>query len=178
MSFRAKPRNLFSQSPRNAKNTAATRHPNATRWFQWKDSPLNINITMTVNTDSEITSWITLSCTSENGPPFILDPILFAGTARQYSKNAIPHDNRITRINGHPVEIFISCSFRCPYHAKVISTFDATSINTVQIPCVILFFLSYRAKREYLLPPSVISSDSFCHFERSREISQKSAAPK
>lgn len=63
-----------------------------------------------------------------------MKPIRFAGTVRQYSKKAIPHENKITRISGHPLEIFISLSFKWPYHAKVINMFDATSIRTVQSP--------------------------------------------
>ena len=62
----------------------------------------------------------------------------FAGTVRQYSKNAIPHENRMMRISGHPVEIYISCSLRWPYHANVKNTFDRMSISIVQIPCIIL----------------------------------------
>ena len=42
------------------------------------------------------------------------------------------------RISGQPVEIFISCSLRCPYQAKVMKTFESTSISMVQIPCIIL----------------------------------------
>ena len=55
-----------------------------------------------------------------------------AGTVRQYSKKAMPHEKRMTRISGQSVEIFISLSFRCPYQAKVIKMFENTSITTVQ----------------------------------------------
>ena len=84
-----------------------------------------------VNTVSEMASWITLSCIILNGPPFPENPIRFAGTWAQYSKNASPHENRITRIKGHPVEIFISWSFRWPYHANVMNMFDVISSSTV-----------------------------------------------
>lgn len=79
---------------------------------------------------------MTFSCTSEKGPPLILEPILLAGTCAQYSKKATPHEKRITRISGQPSEIFISCSFKWPYHAKVIKMLDTTNSRTVQTPCI------------------------------------------
>ena len=36
-----------------------------------------------------------------------------------------------TRISGHPDEIFISCSFRCPYQANVMNMLDVTNKRTV-----------------------------------------------
>ena len=63
-------------------------------------------------------------------------PIRLAGTVRQYSKNAIPHENRMTNISGHPVDIFISLSLRCPYQAKVIKMLEKTNITMVQIPFI------------------------------------------
>jgi len=42
-----------------------------------------------------------------------------AGTAKQYSKKAIPQLTRITVISG--ADLY----FRCPYHANVMNTFDA-----------------------------------------------------
>ena len=42
----------------------------------------------------------------------ICEPILFAGTCRQYSKNAIPQENRITNISGQLSEMCICCSLR------------------------------------------------------------------
>ena len=98
---------------------------------------MNTNNTMTVNTVSEITSWITFSCRRLKGPPLPVNPILLAGTVRQYSKNAIPQENRITRISGQPVEIFISDSFRWPYQANVMKMLENTSIRTVQNPCIV-----------------------------------------
>jgi len=62
-----------------------------------------------------------------------------AGTVRQYSKKAMPQEKRMTRISGQPVEIFISCSFRCPYQAKVIKMLEHTSIRMVQIACIVSF---------------------------------------
>ena len=67
---------------------------------------------MMVNTVREITSWMTLSCIRLNGPPLPWKPIRFAGTVRQYSKKAMPHENRMMRMSGQPVEIFISWSLR------------------------------------------------------------------
>lgn len=49
------------------------------------------------------------------------DPIPFAGTARQYSEKAIPHDTRITVSSGTDL------NFRCPYYATVVKTLDASS---------------------------------------------------
>ena len=90
---------------------------------------------------------MTLSCTRVKGPPFSLEPMRLAGMDRQYSKKAIPQDIRMMRISGHPVEIFISCNLKCPYQAKVINTFDATSISIVQIPCCIDSFFYSNAPR-------------------------------
>lgn len=90
------------------KKTARMRQQNATRWFHWSAWPLKKTVTRTVKTVSEMTSWITLSCIRLNGPPLPLNPIRLAGTCAQYSKNATPQENRMTRIKGHPVEIFIS----------------------------------------------------------------------
>jgi hypothetical protein len=81
------------------------------------------------------------------GPPFPWKPILLAGTVRQYSKKAIPHEKRITRMRGHPVLIFISLSFRCPYQANVMKTLDATSISIVQIPFIFLLSKSLIPKK-------------------------------
>ena len=93
--------------------------------------------TMAVKTVSEMTSWMTLSCIKLKGPPLPLKPMRLAGTVRQYSKKAIPQEKRMIRISGQPVETFISCSLRWPYHAKVMKMFEHTSIRIVQIPCCI-----------------------------------------
>lgn len=74
---------------------------------------------------------MTFNCTRVKGPPFILNPIRLAGTRKQYSKKAIPHERSIIPISGHPVVIFISSSFRWPYHAKVIKMFDVRRNRTV-----------------------------------------------
>ena len=80
------------------------------------------------------------SCIRLKGPPFSTNPILFAGTWAQYSRNATPQEKRITIISGQLDEIFISCSFRCPYQANVINTFDAISNNIVQIAFIKSYF--------------------------------------
>ena len=98
---------------------------------------------MTVKTVRLITSWITLSCISEKGPPLMLDPMRLAGTCKQYSKNAIPHENRITNNIGHPSEICICCSLRCPYHAKVIQMLDPISKRMVQTILQFIFSKLY-----------------------------------
>ena len=87
---------------------------------------------MTVKTVSEITSWMTLSCMMLNGPPLSMKPILLAGTWAMYSKRAIPHENRMTMMRGQLFEIFISLSFRWPYHAKVMKRLDTIKSNIVQ----------------------------------------------
>jgi hypothetical protein len=50
------------------------------RWFILNVSVLNAIIENPINTNRVITSCITLSCNSENGPPFPLNPMRFAGT--------------------------------------------------------------------------------------------------
>ena len=99
---------------------------------------MNMTVTISVNTVSEITSWITFSCMMLNGPPLSMKPILLAGTCAMYSNSAIPHENRITMMSGQLLEIFISLSFRCPYHANVMNRLDITSSNMVQIPFTII----------------------------------------
>ena len=42
-----------------------------------------------------MTSCITLSCISENGPPFSAKPIRLAGTISMYSKNAMPQEKKL-----------------------------------------------------------------------------------
>ena len=83
---------------------------------------------------------MTFNCIKLKGPPLPEKPIRFAGTVRQYSKKAIPQEKRMTIISGQPVEIFISLSFRWPYQANVMKTFDRISIRIVQIPCIVYPF--------------------------------------
>ena len=71
-------------------------------------------------TVSVTTSWIVFSSAAE----YTLDPNLFAGTAKQYSTSAIPHDTAITIANGLPL------NFKCPYQANVMNTFEMTSSTT------------------------------------------------
>ena len=122
------------------KKTARIRQRKAAIWFHWSPSPLNSRVTITVNTVREITSCTTLSCIRVNGPPFSMKPILLAGTCAQYSKNATPHENRMTSRSGQLDEIFISWSFRCPYHANVMNMLDATSRSIVQIAFILFAF--------------------------------------
>ena len=103
------------------------RHPKAAMWFHCIPSPLKRKLMITVKTVSDTTSCITLSWTRLKGPPLMFD----------YSKKASPQEKRITRMSGHPSEIFISWSFRCPYQANVIKMLDTISSNTVQTPCMI-----------------------------------------
>ena len=93
-------------------------------WFQWMVSPLNKKVMMMEKTVMETTSWITFSWTNEKGPPVICEPIRLAGIMKQYSIKAIPQLNRMIRYRGQSVEIFISWSFKLPYHANVINTFE------------------------------------------------------
>ena len=99
---------------------------------------MNITIAISVKTVKEITSWMTFSCMRLNGPPFSTNPMRLAGTCAQYSKNATPHEKRITRMSGQLEDIFISWSLRWPYQANVMNTFEATSRSIVQIA-----FISY-----------------------------------
>ena len=57
--------------------------------------------------------------------------LLNAGTCREYSASAMPHEKRMTPMSGQWVEMFISDSFRCPYQAKVMKIFDPISRTTV-----------------------------------------------
>ena len=91
---------------------------------------------MQVKTQIDITSCNTFNCIRENGPPMICEPIRLAGIMKKYSNKAMPQLKRMIRISGQSVEIFISCNFRLPYHAKVIKTFDTTSKRMVNKPLV------------------------------------------
>ncbi len=116
------------------------RQKKAAMWFHWSDCPLNMTVTMTVKTVREITSWMIFSCMRLKGPPLSTNPILLAGTWAQYSKNATPHEKRITMISGQLEEIFISWSLRWPYQANVMKTFDAMSRSIVQSAFMVLGF--------------------------------------
>ena len=133
------------------KKTAKIRQANAAKWFHWRGCPLKRKVTTIVKTVNDIASWMTFSCMILNGPPFPWKPILLAGTWAQYSKNARPHDRRMTRINGQPVEIFISCNFRCPYHANVIKILDVTRRRIVKIAFIIYIIMSMSVNRNYSL---------------------------
>ena len=102
----------------------------ATIWFHlicmWKAITENAKKTTKV-----ITSCNIFSCISENGPPLPSKPIRLAGTCRQYSKNAIPHEMAITPIKGKVLNHENSAIFRWPYQASVMNTFDAIKSNMV-----------------------------------------------
>ena len=100
-------------------------------WFHWKASPLNIKRVKIENTERDITSWMTLSWTRENGPPFSIKPMRFAGTWKAYSANAISHEKTMMPHKGQLSMSFICWSFRCPYQAKVINTLDTISSRIV-----------------------------------------------
>ena len=123
---------------RNTKNTAIIRQMKAARWFHCRPCPLNIKVTITVKTVSDMTSWMTFSCMRENGPPLPLKPILLAGTCAQYSKKATAHENMMTRIRGQPEEIFISWSLRCPYQANVMKMLEVIRRRIVQTALIVL----------------------------------------
>ncbi len=54
----------------------------------------------------------------EKGPPLPSKPILFAGTWKQYSTRAMPHERPMMRYSGQLFDTPDVCSFRWPYHAK------------------------------------------------------------
>ena len=84
-------------------------------------------------------SWITFSCTSENGPPLPVKPILLAGTWQQYSKNAMAHEKAITPISGQVLLTPVCCSLRWPYQASVMKMLLSTSNSIVYVPVIQLF---------------------------------------
>lgn len=92
---------------------------------------LKRKVATTVKTIRVITSCIIFSSKSENGPPFSLNPILFAGTMKQYSNSAIPHDTSITANKGQLRDMPVSCSLRWPYQANVMNILETTRSATV-----------------------------------------------
>ena|ERR1035437_7575330 len=113
------------------KYTARIRKIKPIKWFSLNDSCLNIIRVKQTKTINVITSWITLSSTNENGPPFSLKPILLAGTCNMYSKKAIPQLIRTMTISGKLSNHFSSLNFKCPYQANVIKMFDRTRRSIV-----------------------------------------------
>ena len=118
--------------------------PNAAMWFHCIGWLLNTKAQISVKTVRDMHSWMILSCMRLNGPPFMSEPILFAGTIAEYSKKAIPHDVRMIRISGHPSLMCNSDSLSCPYHAKVMNMLDTISRRIVQSPCMPLKFRMRR----------------------------------
>lgn len=111
-----------------------TRQTAAARWFHLKLSPWKKTIVKMAKMIRVMTSWMTFNWTSVNGPPFPWKPSRLPGIWSEYSKNAIAHDNRITPISGQLLIIFISWSFRWPYHAKVIKILEQISNRIVYSP--------------------------------------------
>src|SRR3981189_1949455 len=72
------------------------------------------------NTTSVIISCMVLSCAAE----YTALPQRLAGTASQYSKNAMPQ--LPSTATGSQLSLYL----RWPYHAKVMKTLEANSIRT------------------------------------------------
>lgn len=66
--------------------------------------------TIAVKTVKEMASCMTFNWIRLNGPPLIIDPSLLAGTIKEYSNKAIPHDRRITKIKGQSLNEGIICA--------------------------------------------------------------------
>src|SRR5665213_1450983 len=77
----------------------------------------------TPKTLSVMTSWMTLSWSGVN----VFEPMRFAGTCRQYSKNAMPQLMRMTFHSGTDLNL------RCPYQAKVMKMFEPMSRRIVHM---------------------------------------------
>ena len=138
------------------KYTAAIRQKNAARWFQWSPFPWNIKFAINPNTISDITSWMTFSWTSVKGPPLSINPILFAGTWQQYSKNAMAQLNAITPIKGQLLLTPDCCNFKCPYHANVTKTL--LHINNKMLYIVFIYPFNSFAMLAAALRPSPIAN--------------------
>jgi putative transcriptional regulator len=102
-------------------------------------SVLKNNKENTINTTSVITSCIIFNCMRVNGPPKALNPILFAGTWKQYSKNAITQLITINASKPHLGNSFSVLNLRWPYHAIVMKLFETISKIMVNSPFPILF---------------------------------------
>src|ERR1700747_2756195 len=76
----------------------------------------------TENTDSVITSWMVLSCAVVNS----YEPMRFAGTWKQYSKNAMP---QLARMTFHNASLRY---LRWPYQAKVMKMFETVKNKIVR----------------------------------------------
>ena len=107
----------------NAKYTAPNKKAKLIRYFNWNGS-FKYKTANTLKIIRVITS-----CTIFNWKPFqpVVYPIRFAGTVRQYSRNAIPQLITIAFHKG----IFVS--LKCQYHAVVIKIFDMNSKPIVLI---------------------------------------------
>ena len=116
----------------NTKYTARIRNITATKWFHCRVSPLKSTETITPNTTHDITSCITLSCTNENGPPLMSEPIRFAGIRNAYSSSAT-HQliSTMNTIDVFGEMIFMSWSLRFPYQARVMKLFDTINSRIV-----------------------------------------------
>ncbi len=79
----------------------------------------------------EITSWISFNCHILKGPPFKLEPILFAGTIKLYSKRAIPQLIKMVVISPAFFKNETSLNRKCPYQAMVIKVLEAIKSKMV-----------------------------------------------
>ena len=116
------------------KYTANTRQAKPARWFHFRGSPLTKSTAKSVNTTSEITSWMTLSCQSVNGPPSSALPMRLAGTWKQYSNSAMPQLSSTMATT--PKRWSCDLKAMCPYHAKVIKMLEQISSAMVEIPFI------------------------------------------
>src|ERR1700687_2628215 len=92
---------------------------NPSAWFQPKGS-FRYKTENPANTISVITSCMVLSCAAL----YTALPQRLAGTASQYSKNAMP---QLTMMASGSQ---LSLNFKWPYHANVMKTLEANSIRT------------------------------------------------
>lgn len=123
------------------KYTAPSKQKKPHRWFKRSCSFLKRTKLNTTKTDRVSTSCIIFNCKREKGPPYSVDPNLFAGTWTIYSNKAMAQLNSITPQSGR----FLSCStplnFKCPYQARVINTFDI--ISKPMVIAAFILLLSY-----------------------------------
>ncbi len=97
---------------------------------------------------------VTLSCTRENGPPLMSEPMRLAGIRNEYSSRAT-HQLVSTMITIDVLGemIFMSWSLRLPYQASVIKLFEMINSRmvirifdiVVYFYCFIVSFLSWAA---------------------------------
>src|SRR4051812_43608410 len=101
------------------KNAPAAINPKPSPCFHPNGS-LRYRTENPANTISVITSCMVLSCAAV----YTALPQRLAGTASQYSKNAMPQLTTMTSGRLMPL------NFKWPYHAKVMKTLEANSMRT------------------------------------------------